>query len=324
MRFTSKLFEDVVKRSRWFPIPLILVSSLSLFGCGQALENALAPDPQTKTWSEPSSNQPSTSDPTTSQAGQKNERQSDPNRLEEIEQSTPQNFVDISEAPENLQSYIDDLARLEVLNPNGETADNQPLFSPNEPIKRGTFVRWLIQTRNRFNRDRPTQQFRLAAREASEPIYKDVSQEHPDFIYIQGLAEAGYLPSPLTGDTKETSFNPNANLTREILLRWKVPIDQQKLLPTVTTAKIQDTWGFKDAAKVSPEAASAIVADHSNQELSNIRRLVGASLLLQPNKAVTRAEAAAVLWYFGIDGQGLSAKDVIRADAQSRSSCTPS
>ena len=139
---------------------------------------------------------------------------------------------------------------------------------------------------------------------------------HPDFAYIQGLAEAGYLPSPLTGDTNEKTFRPDAALTRETLLRWKVPVDQQKLLPTVTTSKIQEVWGFKDADKVSPDAASAIVADQANQELSNVRRLIGASLLLQPQKAVTRAEAAAALWYFGVDGKGVSAKDVVRAEIQ--------
>ena len=200
--------------------------------------------------------------------------------------------------------------------PGGETADGDPLFSPNQPIKRSTFARWLFQARNRYNRDRPTQQFRLASKDSSDAVYKDVPTTHPDFPYIQGLAEAGYLPSLLTGDTAEASFNPDANLTRETLIRWKVPIDQQKLLPTVTTAKVAETWGFKDAEKVNPNAASAIVADHINKELSNIRRLVGASLLLQPQKVVTRAEAAAVLWYFGVDGQGISARDVIRAEAQ--------
>lgn len=304
-----------MKRSRWISPLLILTTSSGLFGCGQALEQALAPDPSTKTWSgeqlQTPPSKPNLPQSSTAQVETPNET---------IIQSTPQRFADIAAAPNNLQAYIEDLARLEVLNPRGETEDGDPLFSPNQPIKRGTFVRWLVQTNNRIHRDRPTRQFRLASKDASDPVYTDVPQSHPDFTYIQGLAEAGYLPSPLTGDEADKTFQPDVALSRESLLLWKVPIDQQKLLPTVTVAKVKETWGFKDAEQVSPKAASAIVADHTNNELSNIRRLIGASLLLQPKKAVSRAEATAALWYFGIDGQGFSAKDIVRAEVQSTAS----
>jgi hypothetical protein len=38
--------------------------------------------------------------------------------------------------------------------------------------------------------------------------------------------------------------------------------------------------------------------------------------LFQPKKSVTRAEAAASLWYFGIQDQGLSAKDALEAKSK--------
>ena len=304
--------EGFVKRSRLSSIALFFVLSGSLVGCGQALENALAPDPKVENWDGKSS--PTDSEQTSPSAEKTPSLTAKPE--DELIQSTPQGFGDIADAPANLQSYIEDLARLEVLNPLGEDAEGNPLFSPNKPIKRGTFVRWIMQTNNRLNRDRPTRQFRLASPDASSAVYEDVPTSDPNFAYIQGLAESGYLPSSLTGDTNEKSFNPDGNLTRETLLQWKVPIDQPKALPTVTVEKVKETWGFKDSDKVTPKNASAIVADHANGDLSNIRRLVGASLLLQPQKPVTRAEAAAVLWYIGIEGKGYSAKDVLRSDVQ--------
>ncbi|MEM9136968.1 MAG: S-layer homology domain-containing protein [Cyanobacteria bacterium P01_F01_bin.42] len=306
-----------MNRSRWISPLLVAATGLGLAGCGQTLENALAPDPQTQTWSGRQSAPQDDGSDQPEQIGSTSTEPSQLNAAEDLTQAFPDSFVDLEDTPEYLRTYVEDLARLKVLNPWGETADNEPLLSPNQPIKRSTFVRWLVQVRNRFNRDRPTQQFRLASKGTSDPIFSDVPPSHPDFAYIQGLAESGYLPSPLTGDTAEEKFRPDAQLTRETLLRWKVPVDQQRLLSTVTPAKVEETWGFKDAGKVNPSAASAIVADYANQDLSNVRRLVGSSLLLRPQKAVTRAEAAATLWYFGMDGQGISAKDIVRAEVQS-------
>lgn len=295
---------------------LLVVIAGALIGCdGQSLEKALAPDPETQRWNSPS---PELTSP---QPAAKETPQPKVTVTPTLE--TPQQFVDLESAPSNLRPLIEDLARLELLNPGSQTNAGDPLFEPNQPIDRATFVRWLVQTNNRLYRDRPTRQLRLAEAESAQPVYTDVPPTHPDFPYIQGLAEAGYLPSPLTGDVNEKTFRPAAPLTRETLLNWKVPVDQQKILPTATAAKVKELWGFKDSDQVSTPAASAIVADHANGDLANIRRMVGASLLLQPQKPVTRAEAAAALWYIGTEGQGYSAKEVLRAEVQSASSPTP-
>jgi hypothetical protein len=44
--------------------------------------------------------------------------------------------------------------------------------------------------------------------------------------------------------------------------------------------------------RISPVAMAAVAADPQNGDLANIHRFVGASLLFQPQKSVTRAEAA--------------------------------
>jgi hypothetical protein len=232
-------------------------------------------------------------------------------------------FDDLDQVSVDLQPYVNDLAQLEILTPGTTSSDNSGTtrFEPNQIITRGTFARWLVEVNNRIYQDRPTQQIRVAAA-TTTPAFQDVSASDPLFPYIQGLADAGYIPSKLTGDGKESLFKPQQPLTRETLLAWKVPVDLRKILPTATAAKIQQVWGFKDASRVSPQAVAAVLADHQNGELANVRRLVGSALLFQPQKPVTRAEAAAALWFIGKEGEGFSAKDVLRAERQAAS--TPS
>lgn len=219
--------------------------------------------------------------------------------------TAPQTFTDLDQAPPPLQPAIRDLAELGVLSTTGDR------LQPNTPISRAQFVRWLVTTYNRFYADRPARQIRLGSRNDT-PIFQDVPPDNPDFPYIQGLAMAGFLPSPLTGDTS-TLFRPNAPLTRETLLQWKVPLDQQGRLSPSTIDRIQQTWGFKDSQRIAPPAINAVAADYLAGDLSNIRRVWGETLLLQPQKPVTRAEAAVALWYIGNGTEGLSAAMVKQA-----------
>jgi len=59
-----------------------------------------------------------------------------------------------------------------------------------------------------------------------------------------------------------------------------------------------------------------VLADFQNSDRSNIRRVFGYTTLFQPKKPVTRAEAAAALWYFGSSSEGLSAQDAIQLKSQ--------
>jgi len=45
----------------------------------------------------------------------------------------------------------------------------------------------------------------------------------------------------------------------------------------------------------------------------------GYTTLFQPKKPVTRAEAAASLWYFGFQGDGITAKEILEAQAETES-----
>ncbi len=224
-------------------------------------------------------------------------------------------FTDIDQAPEDLRVYIEDLAALGILsasgdepNRSGETRANQSrtAFNPNAPIRRREYAQWLLMANNVFYGDRPSRKIRPAP-SSTTPVFQDVSQSARGYDAIQGLAEAGLIPSTLSGESTATSFRPDASLTRETLIAWKVPLDRRGSLPTATVEAIKETWGFQDAASIAPIALQAVLADYQNGDNANILRAFGYTTLFQPQKAVTRAEAAAVLWHFGYQGDGISA-----------------
>lgn len=226
---------------------------------------------------------------------------------------SPQTFRDLDQAPPELRSYLEDLAQLGIFPTQASS------FNPNQPISRRDYARWLVEVNNRIYRDQPGRQIRLASK-AADPVFQDVQPGDPGFAAIQGLAEAGYIPSPLAGEPNATRFRPGAALSREDLLNWKVPIDLRRILPTATVDLVRKNWGFKDANQIEASDLAAVAADFQNGDLSNIRRVFGSTLLLQPDKPVTRAEAAASLWYIGSQGQGLSAQDILRGERQNSAS----
>ncbi|HEY9906678.1 MAG TPA: S-layer homology domain-containing protein, partial [Thermosynechococcaceae cyanobacterium] len=83
-------------------------------------------------------------------------------------------------------------------------------------------------------------------------------------------------------------------------------------LPNASLEAVQQTWGFEDTAKIAPRALRAILVDFQNGEQSNVRRAFGYTTIFQPKKSVSRAQAAAALWYFGYQSEGVSAQEVLK------------
>ncbi len=224
-----------------------------------------------------------------------------------------------TQIPQQLRQYVADLTQLEVLkvrsakSANLETGTTLP--KPNKIVTRREYARWLVAANNQIYASRQAKQIRLAV-DSSEPAFSDIPKTDPDFSAIQGLAEAGLIPSSLSGETKDVKFRPDAPLTRETMILWKVPLDTRQVLPTANIDGVKEKWGFQDASKIDSQASRAILADFNNGDLANIRRVFGFTTLFQPKKSVTRAEAAASLWYFGIQDQGLSAKDAVEAKSK--------
>ncbi len=201
--------------------------------------------------------------------------------------------------------YLADLTQIGVF-----TSADTNKSSLSRTVTRREYVRWLMAAYNRINSTKPTQQIKLATTDI-KPAFQDVPATHPDFPSIQGLAEAGLIPSTLSGDATSLLFRPDAPLTREQLILWKVPLDTRAPLPKASLDAIGQTWGFQDAGKVEPQAIRALLADFQNGDRSNVRRVFGYTTLFQPKKTVNLGEVAANIWYFGANSEGLSARDAI-------------
>lgn len=221
---------------------------------------------------------------------------------------TTQEFTDIQKVPPEWRSHIQDLATLGVLSIEPKTSNE---FLPDKIITRREYARWLVAANNAMYANNPAKKIRLAAT-STQPAFRDILTQDPDFPVIQGLAEAGLIPSALSGDATSVLFRPDAPLTREQLILWKVPLDTRQPLPAANLEAVKQTWGFQDAGSIEPKALRAVLADFQNAEQSNIRRVFGYTTLFQPKKPVTRAEASAALWYFGTQGEGISAREALK------------
>ncbi|HIK37199.1 MAG: S-layer homology domain-containing protein [Geminocystis sp.] len=194
--------------------------------------------------------------------------------------------------PPKLDAALEELVRLQIIR------DSQ--VNPYKIITRREYARWLVTVNNLLFKNSNGKIIRLA-NSNSKPVFNDVTQEDPDFGIIQGLAEAGIIPSSLTHqDGKYLNFYPDKPLTREDLIAWKTPLDFRQSLPNVTLDAIKNTWGFKDAEKINPQLWPLLYLDWQNGELSNVRKAFGYITIFQPQKPVTVEEAARVLSSFGI------------------------
>lgn len=239
---------------------------------------------------------------------------------DEVANTASDNFTDLSDAdfsdldrvPEQIRKYVEDVAALGILTPyTGENNTDLTKFAPNQPVTRSEYASWLIAANNKYYSDNPGNKIHVATK-TNKPAFQDININDPDFGAIQGLAEAGLVPSMLTADSSKLLFQPDAPLKREDLILWKVPLDVRKTLPKASVEAISETWGFQDAANIEPNALRALFADYQNSDRSNVKRMLGYTTLFQPKKPVTRAEAAASLWYFGFQGDGITAPEVLK------------
>ena len=225
-------------------------------------------------------------------------------------------FSDLDEVPEQLRQSVEEVAALGILTPYTKDGNVElSKFAPNEIITRGEYARWLITGNNQYYDSVPGNKIYVAGK-TNEPAFQDIKVNSPDFSAIQGLAEAGLVPSRLTDDSSKLLFQPDAPLKREDFITWKVPLDMRKALPTASIEAIKESWGFQDAADIDSSGIRALYADFQNGDRSNVRRIFGYTTLFQPKKPMTRAEAAASLWYFGFQGDGITAPEVLKSEGK--------
>jgi S-layer homology domain len=276
---------------------VLLFILVGLTACGNNIQQALAPDPLLL----PSSTPTPLSKPVVSPSLETPPANipSSPTSPEPVV-VTPSSSSNANNAN---KKYLTELSELGVLSP---TEAQQPLDSI---VNRRAYARWLVAAHNKIYQANPSQQLKLATAD-TPPSFTDVPANHPDFIAIQSLANAGIIPSTLSGSNSSSTFQPDIPLTREELILWKVPLDNRQALPSASVAVVQKNWGFQDTAKISPAMLSSVLADYQNGDKSNIRRAFGYTTLFQPQKPVTLAETLLTIWYFGTN-DGRSAHDAI-------------
>jgi hypothetical protein len=168
-------------------------------------------------------------------------------------------------------------------------------FKPNEPITRAEFVRWLVTANNVYYRDTPAQQIRLA--ESGAATFVDVPPTHPNFKYIQGMANAGYVIG-----VDATHFAPDQALTREQMISVKVARDEGgTAVKPLSDYEIAHAIGlqYSDRAKINKIYTGYVHEDDSARASHNTARVWGAITVFSPQMPVTRSEAVLCLSVFG-------------------------
>lgn len=173
------------------------------------------------------------------------------------------------------QKQIIELAQLGAIEP----ATGK--FHPHDPLTRGTYVRWLVLANNRYFDS--SQQIRLPE-DTSNQAFVDVPPSNPNYKYIQGLADAGFVVGI---DAKH--FAPDRPITREELMAiYEGRVSNGGNYSNISN--IADSQlGFKDADQISKHYWGAFNQDHWNG--NNLRRIFGEIGIFHPQRPATREEA---------------------------------
>ncbi|KAK3008483.1 hypothetical protein RJ639_015094 [Escallonia herrerae] len=175
---------------------------------------------------------------------------------------------------------------------------------PGELCTRREYARWLVSASSALSRNTVSKVYpAMYIENVTELAYDDITPDDPDFPSIQGLAEAGLISSKLSRrdmssslDEDESSlcFYPESPLSRQDLVSWKMSLEKREL-PVADRTVLQQLSGFIDVDKINPDACPALVADLSAGEQGITALAFGYTRLFQPDKPVTKAQAAIAL-----------------------------
>lgn len=203
---------------------------------------------------------------------------------------TPVTFEDIKGGYG--EKEITQLAQLGVLD------STSGKFNPQQPITRAEFVRWLVRVNNAIFTGSPDKTIRLPDTDTGKATFSDVEPTHPDFRYIQGLTNAGYV---IGYDAK--TFKPDQILTREEMLAIKVALDHRVAMDSNISRPPGD---WTDSNKISKKYWPALYVESVFQNNANIGRTFGTVTTLKPQAPVTRAEAAVTISAIGDNTAGFT------------------
>ncbi|KAG8390323.1 hypothetical protein BUALT_Bualt01G0071700 [Buddleja alternifolia] len=195
---------------------------------------------------------------------------------------------------------------------------------PGDLCTRREYARWLVSASSALSRNTTSKVYpAMYIENVSELAFDDITPQDPDFSSIQGLAEAGLIASKLSrrdmqshGDEDQSPlfFSPESPLSRQDLVSWKMALEKRQL-PVVDRKTLQQLSGFIDIDKIDPDAWPALVADLAAGEQGIITLALGYTRLFQPEKPVTKAQAAIALSTG--DASAIVSEELARIEAES-------
>ncbi|KAE8650459.1 uncharacterized protein LOC101215442 isoform X3 [Cucumis sativus] len=175
---------------------------------------------------------------------------------------------------------------------------------PSDLCTRREYARWLVSASSALSRNTTSKVYpAMYIENVTELAFDDITPQDPDFASIQGLAEAGMISSKLSRHDISSSldedqgplyFSPESLLSRQDLVSWKMALEKRQL-PEADRKMLHQVSGFIDTDKIHPDACPALVADLSVGEQGIIALAFGYTRLFQPDKPVTKAQAAIAL-----------------------------
>ena len=174
-------------------------------------------------------------------------------------------------------------------------------FNPYGAVPRAEYVRWLVIANNIYFKAQPDKQVRLAEAN-SDSSFVDVPKSNPDFKYIQGMVNSGFV---IGIDKKH--FAPDRALTREEMIAILMSRDANS--SPLPNAGPPSTWNyssgggtisvdFTDRDKVSKPYWGAFQLNNgwgNSLAVQEIKRVYGNTKIFYPQKAVTRGDTAVAL-----------------------------
>ncbi|KAH7569884.1 hypothetical protein JRO89_XS05G0013000 [Xanthoceras sorbifolium] len=172
-----------------------------------------------------------------------------------------------------------------------------------ELCTRREYARWLVRTNSLLERN-PKHRL-VPAVSLFGPVisaFDDVDREDPDFESIQVLAEAGVIPSKLSGKNSGSdgskcqacNFLPERFISRQDLINWKAQVEYE-LKPNNLEQISRTKVGYMDVKEISLDASPELFMDLLAGDKSIVRRVFGQSKRFQPNKPSTKAQGAVAL-----------------------------
>ncbi len=175
------------------------------------------------------------------------------------------------------ENEIKDLQKLGVFKDAGTE------FLPNKPITRAEFVCWLVRANNGM---RPSSEKIRLAENGVNSSFTDLTSAQPYFSYIEGMNSAGWSVG-----YPDKTFKPEKALTREEMIAIKNPIDHGN----GQYEGYEKNWA--DGNQIS-ENFKKYMSDEAFGD-KNWSRVFGQTKNCEPQKTVTRAEAAVCVWQIG-------------------------